>query len=100
MGVRAVIWAQHLLLPPRLSEIAVDIDQFVAKMIVKVGPEKLDFADWSEALYAYAAALERIEVKLTEEEMADLIDIGAQFYRTLARAEDYRRLGVRNSPGE
>lgn len=77
-----------------------DKDQLVAKMIVNAGPEKSDFTDWAEALYAYAAVLGRIEGKLTEEELADLIDVGAIFYHTLARAEDYRRFGVRNSPVE
>jgi len=32
-----------------------------------------------------------VQHKLTRQEMEDFINLGADFYRTLARAEDYRR---------
>lgn len=83
-----------------LLGIDVNTDEFVSKMIVTAGPENLGFGDWTEVLYAYAAVLERIEARLTVEETHELVGVGGQFYRTLARAEDYRRTFTRNSSAE
>lgn len=79
-----------------LLGIDVNTDEFVSKMIVTAGPENLGFGDWTEVLYAYAAVLERIEARLSEEETLELVSVGGQFYRTLARAEDYRRTFTRH----
>lgn len=83
-----------------LLGIDVNTDEFVSKMIVTAGPENLGFGDWTEVLYAYAAVLERIEARLTVEETHELVGVGGQFYRTLARAEDYRRTFTRHPSAE
>jgi len=67
-----------------------DTQELVAQMIVRTSPMRR-FEDWPEVLAAYAACLETVQHKLTTQEMNDLINLGADFYRTLARAEDYRR---------
>lgn len=60
-------------------------------MISQVDSKALPFADWADVISSYTAVLESIEAKLSYEEVSDLIASGAQFYRTLARAEEYRR---------
>lgn len=46
----------------------------------------------------YAECLATLEPKLQREEMERLIQAGADFYRTLARAEQYRRASVWDEP--
>ncbi|GLK95827.1 hypothetical protein GCM10008164_35670 [Achromobacter xylosoxidans] len=42
-------------------------------------------------LAEYASSLWDVRDKLEPEELERLLNVGAAFYRTLARAEDYRR---------
>ncbi|WP_332459805.1 DNA-3-methyladenine glycosylase [Achromobacter denitrificans] len=56
------------------------------------------FHDWPEVLANYAECLATLESKLQREEMERLIQAGADFYRTLARAEQYRRASVWDEP--
>ncbi|KDC79222.1 hypothetical protein L514_1622 [Bordetella bronchiseptica MBORD635] len=60
-------------------------------MISQADSKALPFGDWADVISSYAAVLVSIEAKLSSDEIADLIASGAQFYRTLARAEEYRR---------
>ncbi|MDF3851340.1 DNA-3-methyladenine glycosylase [Achromobacter denitrificans] len=69
-------------------------DEFVSKMILLPRLEKLEFGDWADVLDAYAEILVRIEGRLSASETADLMGVGAEFYRTLARCEDYRRNAI------
>lgn len=72
-----------------------DEQELMAQMIIRTSGARR-FEDWPEVLAAYAACIKAVEGKLTQEEMEDFINLGADFYRTLARAEDYRR---RRGPG-
>ncbi|WP_343499709.1 DNA-3-methyladenine glycosylase [Achromobacter denitrificans] len=56
------------------------------------------FHDWPEVLANYAECLATLEPELQREEMERLIQAGADFYRTLARAEQYRRASVWDEP--
>ncbi|WP_314361818.1 hypothetical protein [Achromobacter sp.] len=68
-------------------------DELLAKMIVKTAPCRR-FDDWAEVLTEFASCLVQISPRLSPEECDRLINIGASFYRTLARAEDYRRTSI------
>ncbi|HEY9269628.1 DNA-3-methyladenine glycosylase [Achromobacter sp.] len=50
-----------------------------------------EFGDWADILADYASCLWNVRDKLEREEIERLLNVGAAFYRTLARAEDYRR---------
>ncbi|MDR7944574.1 DNA-3-methyladenine glycosylase [Achromobacter aegrifaciens] len=69
-------------------------DEFVSMMILLPRLEKLGFGDWADVLDSYAEILVRIEGRLSANETAELMGVGADFYRTLARCEDYRRNAV------
>lgn len=68
-------------------------DELLAKMIVQTSPSR-KFEDWAEVLTEFANCVVEVSPKLTREECERLIAVGASFYRTLARAEDYRRTSV------
>ncbi|PND35781.1 DNA-3-methyladenine glycosylase [Achromobacter pulmonis] len=53
-----------------------------------------DFGDWADVLGDYAGCLWDVRHKLEAEEFTRFIDVGAAVYRTLARAEAYRRSSV------
>jgi len=65
-------------------------DELLAKMIVQSSPVR-KFEDWAEVLTEFANCVVEVSPKLSREECERLIAVGASFYRTLARAEDYRR---------
>jgi DNA-binding GntR family transcriptional regulator len=67
-----------------------DTQELVAQMITRTSGTRR-FEDWPEVLAAYAACLDTVQHKLTRQELENFINLGADFYRTLARAEDYRR---------
>ena len=75
-----------------VEEVLMDTQELVAQMIIRTSGAR-SFEDWPEVLAAYAALIETVQYKLTPQEMEDFINLGADFYRTLARAEDYRRRG-------
>jgi len=68
-------------------------DELLAKMIVQTSPSR-KFEDWAEVLTEFANCVVEVNPKLPREECERLIAVGASFYRTLARAEDYRRTSV------
>jgi len=68
-------------------------DELLAKMIVQSSPSR-KFEDWAEVLTEFANCVVEVSPKLSQEECERLIAVGASFYRTLARAEDYRRTSV------
>lgn len=68
-------------------------DELLAKMIVQSSPSR-KFEDWAEVLTEFANCVVEVSPKLSREECERLIAVGASFYRTLARAEDYRRSSV------
>jgi len=68
-------------------------DELLAKMIVQSSPSR-KFEDWAEVLTEFANCVVEVSPKLSREECERLIAVGASFYRTLARAEDYRRTSV------
>ncbi|AYD67781.1 DNA-3-methyladenine glycosylase [Achromobacter sp. B7] len=65
-------------------------DEILATMILR-SPPPLHFGDWADILDEYASCLERCSGKLDAEELDRLLEVGAMFYRTLARAEAYRK---------
>jgi hypothetical protein len=68
-------------------------DKLLAKMIVQTSPGR-NFEDWADVLTEFANCVVEVSPKLSREECERLIAVGASFYRTLARAEDYRRTSV------
>lgn len=68
-------------------------DDLLAKMIMQTAPSRR-FEDWAEVLADFADCLSQISPRLTRAEYERLLNVGASFYRTLARAEDYRRSSV------
>lgn len=98
--LRAGLWARKLLENSECPEGVMNSDELVSKMIAQSVPENLGFGDWADVLYLYAAVLERIEGRLAPNELEELVGIGAKFYRTLARSEEYRqRSGSPLPPG-
>ncbi len=69
----------------------------MAQMIATPAADR-SFHDWPEVLANYAECLAAIQPRLRREEMDRLIRAGADFYRTLARAEQYRRASVWDEP--
>lgn len=69
-------------------------DELLAKMIAQPAPYR-NFDDWTEVLTELANCIVEISPELTPEQCDRLVSVGASFYRTLARAEDYRRAGPR-----
>ncbi|MFF7398906.1 DNA-3-methyladenine glycosylase [Achromobacter sp. NPDC008082] len=65
-------------------------DELLAKMIVQTAPAR-NFDDWADVLTEFANCVVEVSPKLSREECERLVAVGASFYRTLARAEDYRR---------
>ncbi|CAB3892233.1 MULTISPECIES: hypothetical protein [Achromobacter] len=65
-------------------------EEMMAKMIARPSTYR-HFDDWPDVLARYANCLKRIESKLDPRDLDALLNVGADFYRTLARAEDYRR---------
>lgn len=65
-------------------------DEYLAKMILRSTPPRR-LGDWANLLNKYAFCLEKCSGKLDAEELDRLLDVGAMFYRTLARAEAYRK---------
>lgn len=70
-----------------------DREELLAQMIATPAADR-NFQDWPEVLANYAECLAALEPKLERAEMEKLIQAGADFYRTLARAEQYRRASV------
>lgn len=71
-------------------------DELLAKMIVQSAPSR-NFDDWADVLTEYATCLETLSARLSAEECDRLVNVGSMFYRTLVRAEDYRRTSVRDN---
>lgn len=65
-------------------------EEMVAAMIARPSTYRR-FEDWPDVLMRYAACLKTLEPKLDARDLEALLNVGADFYRTLARAEDYRR---------
>lgn len=74
-----------------------DREELLAQMIATPAVDR-SFHDWPEVLANYAECLAALEPKLRDEEVERLIQAGADFYRTLARAEQYRRASVWDEP--
>lgn len=74
-----------------------DEQELVAQMIIRTSGSRR-FEDWPEVLATYAACVKAVKHKLTVDEIERFINSGADFYRTLARAEDCRR-SHRRGPG-
>jgi len=72
-------------------------DDLLAQMLTR-SAHLGDFGDRVDVLGEYACTIHGIRQKLEPEEMERLLDSGAAFYRTLARAEAYRRMSVRPGP--
>jgi hypothetical protein len=68
-------------------------DELLAKMIVQTAPDR-NFDDWADVLTEFPNCIVEVSPKLSREESERLVAVGASFYRTLARAEDYRRTSV------
>jgi hypothetical protein len=66
-----------------------DREELLAQMIATPAMDR-SFHDWPEVLSNFAECLAALQPRLEEEEMERLIRVGADFYRTLARAEQYR----------
>ncbi|MNW98909.1 hypothetical protein D3C86_283770 [compost metagenome] len=71
-----------------------DSDEILAKLITRAATVR-PFEDWTVVLAKYAEQLTQIETRLTAREMDGLMEAGADFYRTLARAEAYRNNAVK-----
>lgn len=69
-------------------------DELLAKMIAKDGADR-NFNGWADVLTVFADCLAPISPRLSRDECDKLVDVGVGFYRTLARAEQYRRTSVR-----
>lgn len=69
-------------------------DEFLARMIVNSAPPQR-FEDWADVLTQFANCVAKLSNKLTREECDELVEAGAAFYRTLARAEEYRKAATR-----
>ena len=65
-------------------------DDLLAQMLSR-SAKLSKFGDWVDVLGDYADCLSQVSEKLDSGEMERLLNVGAAFYRTLARAEDYRR---------
>ena len=70
-----------------------DREELLAQMIATPATDR-DFHEWPEVLANYAECLAALQPRLRQEEMERLIRVGADFYRTLARAEQYRHTSV------
>lgn len=70
-----------------------DHEELLAQMIATPAADR-SFHEWPEVLANYAECLAALQLRLRHEEMEELIRVGADFYRTLARAEQYRRASV------
>lgn len=71
-----------------------DPDEILEKMITRAAAMRT-FEDWAGVLSKYANCLAAVEPKISEREMNALLNAGADFYRTLARAQAYRANGVK-----
>lgn len=69
-------------------------DEMLVQMITRAAAVR-HFGDWPEVLTNYARCLEIVEPRLTAEEIEGFLNVGADFYRALARAEAYRTNSVR-----
>ncbi|AKP90549.1 DNA-3-methyladenine glycosylase [Achromobacter xylosoxidans] len=74
-----------------------DHDELLARMLATSVSDR-QVNDWPEVLADYAQCLAQLQHKLTPREMEALVCAGADFYRTLARAEQYRQASVWNTP--
>lgn len=74
-----------------------DRDELLARMLATSACDR-PLSDWPDVLSDYAGCLAALEDKLTPREMEALIRAGADFYRTLARAEQYRQASVWSAP--
>lgn len=70
-----------------------DREELLAQMIATPATDR-DFHEWPEVLANYAECLAALQPRLRQVEMERLIRVGADFYRTLARAEQYRHTSV------
>ncbi|MCV6796572.1 MULTISPECIES: DNA-3-methyladenine glycosylase [Achromobacter] len=73
-----------------------DGDELLARMLATSVSDR-QVTDWPEVLADYAQCVAALRHKLTAREMETLICAGADFYRTLARAEQYRQASVWNT---
>ncbi|KGE00333.1 DNA-3-methyladenine glycosylase [Achromobacter sp. RTa] len=70
-----------------------DREDLLAQMIATPAIDR-SFTDWPEVLSNYAECLAALQSRLDQKDMERLIRVGADFYRTLARAEQYRSNSV------
>lgn len=75
---------------PRQTGATMERDELLVQMISR-SAELRNFGDWVDILGKYADCLARVGTKLTPDEVEQFLEVGAVFYRTLARAEDYRQ---------
>ncbi|MBD9433267.1 MULTISPECIES: hypothetical protein [Achromobacter] len=64
-------------------------DELLAQMVSR-SAELSSFGDWVDVLGRFADCLSLVSKRLEPAEVEQLLDVGATFYRTLARAEGYR----------
>jgi len=74
---------------PRQTGTTMERDELLVQMISR-SAELRNFGDWVDILGKYADCLAQVGTKLAPDEMERFLNVGATFYRTLARAEDYR----------
>ncbi len=74
-----------------------DREELLAQMIATPAADR-NFHEWPEVLANYAQCLAQLAPRLRPEELDSLVQAGADFYRTLARAEQYRRTSVWDEP--
>ena len=74
-----------------------DRDELLARMLATPVSDR-HLNDWPEVLSDYARCLVDLQGKHSAGDMEMLIGAGADFYRTLARAEQYRQASVWNPP--
>ena len=72
-----------------------DSDEILEKIITRAAGVRA-FEDWADVLSNYAVCIAALETKISGNEMNGLINAGADFYRTLARAEAYRITAVKH----
>lgn len=73
-----------------------DSDELLEKMITRASGTHA-FEDWADVLSNYAVCLNAIHSKVSPDDMNRLVNAGADFYRTLARAEAHRKSAVKQT---
>ncbi|WBX89131.1 DNA-3-methyladenine glycosylase [Achromobacter mucicolens] len=71
----------------------IEREDLLAQILSRPAPPS-GFDDWADVLGEFADCLAVSSGKLSQGEIDSFIRVGAAFYRTLARAEAYRRESV------